>query len=122
MLGWLCCVHKNDDEQIDEFWHTVNPELDDTISSTTFMTFINYMFDIAITVRHSIEEGKAHKDPQIWEYLEKLTEARDAGFKAVLEGNEKDTYSKEDVQKILNKDYFTTYAIRAKVLPSMALA
>ena len=52
-LGWLLCKHQNKDEQALELWHLINPDMEEYVTKTQVMEFMNTLVHFSVVLMQS---------------------------------------------------------------------
>mmetsp|Transcript_8269 Transcript_8269/g.11456 ORF Transcript_8269/g.11456 Transcript_8269/m.11456 type:complete len:159 (-) Transcript_8269:287-763(-) len=54
-LGFLLCAHPSREDQKDEFWQLINPELNETVEVERVLAFLTIFVTLSIDMRYTIE-------------------------------------------------------------------
>ena len=68
-LGFLMCAHPSRENQVEEFWQLVNPELNDTVDIERVLAFLTTFVTLSIDMRYIIEVLSNETDQSICDYL-----------------------------------------------------
>lgn len=68
-LGFLLCAHPSREDQQEEFWQLLNPELNDTVDVERVLAFLTIFVKLSIDMRFTIEVLSGHPDQSILDYL-----------------------------------------------------
>ena len=123
-MGYLSCTHVDSEEQQENFWHLVNPQLDDTVNISKVVDLLVSFIEVAIDMRIEIET-KCGLDPDILAYLRKVDgkEKRDLAAQLLDFKTEEELLAthqdltQDDLFDIVNEDNcMFTHSIRMKLL------
>ena len=52
-IGWLCCQHGSETEQLDELWVLINPQLDEIVAKSVVVDFMKLLVSFATQINKS---------------------------------------------------------------------
>ena len=52
-LGWLLCLHRSAEEQQDELWNLINPSMQESITKSDVLEFMDTLITFAVTINKS---------------------------------------------------------------------
>ena len=68
-LGFLLCAHPSRQDQREEFWQLVNPELNDTVHIERVLAFLTIFVELSLDMRYTIEMMSGAADQSICDYI-----------------------------------------------------
>ena len=68
-LGFLLCAHPSRQDQREEFWQLVNPELNDGVHIDRVLAFLTIFVQLSLDMRYTIEVLSGDCDQQVCDYI-----------------------------------------------------
>ena len=68
-MGFLLCAHPSREDQIEEFWQLVNPDLNEKVPIERILEILTIFVKLSLDMRYTIEVMSGEPNQDICDYL-----------------------------------------------------